>query len=254
VTDLDACFEGGVEPELITFLSENGNGIRDLAKVHAKVVVNDAAALIGSANFTKQGLGMRDEVGCLIREASLVLKLQRWFDDLFDVADPVDASRIASAAERGRKLAAARANVGPTDERRAQVASAAQRTLGWMIARTVRSTDESLTATFRPAIHELLKQQSPMKVDAICAHVRSRYPDLCEDSEMTPTTKDGHTEPVWRHRVRCANKDLQKEGLISYDAASRTWSRTDARSPKELNYAASSARRRRKANGTQGGP
>jgi hypothetical protein len=114
VTDLDACFEGGVDDDLITFLSANVGRIHDLPRVHAKVVLNRAAALVGSANLTKQGLGERDEMGCLIRDSLLVEQLQIWFEDLCDVAKPVHPAHVVVAATRGRALATARASSGAT--------------------------------------------------------------------------------------------------------------------------------------------
>ena len=55
VTDLDACFGVRADPALVALLEANLSSVRDLDAVHAKVLLSDGAALMGSANFTSPG-------------------------------------------------------------------------------------------------------------------------------------------------------------------------------------------------------
>lgn len=155
VTDLDACFEGNVDAELVAFLSTNVDRVHDLPGVHAKVVLNDGAALVGSANLTGQGLGARDELSCLIREPMLVEKLQQWFEDLFGVATPVDLLRIETAANRGRLLAGARASVETATKTGVRGVNRARRTLGWLGSKSEKARGESPTVASGSTVFEI---------------------------------------------------------------------------------------------------
>lgn len=132
ITDLEACCEAESGDRLQRFLSGNLDSIRHIPGVHAKVILTEGGVLFGSANLTRRGFTSRDELGCLIMDPSLVAPVRDWFERLWCVGEPADASRIASAGERGRALAAARAAAASTGVRTSRRTRVAGRSLGWM--------------------------------------------------------------------------------------------------------------------------
>lgn len=132
VTDLDACCETGCEDALLHFLQENEGRIRHVAEVHAKIVLTDSGVIFGSANLTAHALRVRQEVGCLILDPVLSQPVRNWFEDLWTIGERVDQSRIEAVAERGEKLATARASVLRPNGVDGHRSEAVRRTLGWM--------------------------------------------------------------------------------------------------------------------------
>lgn len=87
LTDAEELLKGkhaSQRPEWVRFLAEYREQVRHCRWLHAKVVAGDAAALVGSANLTKRGMGGRQEVGVLVDEPTLVGELHAWFDGLWE--------------------------------------------------------------------------------------------------------------------------------------------------------------------------
>lgn len=76
------------------FLIEHRNHVRHVTDLHAKVVIGDDRALIGSANFTKKGLTGRTEMSVLFEQADAVDELTEWFQTLWSVYDPPEIDRV----------------------------------------------------------------------------------------------------------------------------------------------------------------
>lgn len=129
VTDLNACFEKGGDHDLIRFVSENRDFVRDVTGVHAKVISTDGAVLLGSANLTASGFASRDEMGCLILDVALIGSIRAWFNGLWKIGAPVTESEIKSLQQRITNRVAP-----PPADRAGQKRSRrnARRTLGWM--------------------------------------------------------------------------------------------------------------------------
>ena len=105
ITDLDAC---GVGDELKDFLYRHKDRIRSVRGVHAKVVLGDNSALLGSANLTRNGLCRRFEMACEIHDGEQLEELRAWFDDLWKRgAKAIDGERIEQARERTSRSKAA---------------------------------------------------------------------------------------------------------------------------------------------------
>ena len=55
--------------------------------LHGKMYLTGTAGVVGSSNFTKNGLGGSDrpnlEINLAVTEAELLAELQEWFDDLW---------------------------------------------------------------------------------------------------------------------------------------------------------------------------
>jgi len=70
--------------EVIRFLADSGDRVRHWPGLHAKVIVGDDAALVGSANLTEAGLGQRQEMAVRLDAPALLEKLRAWFMDLWE--------------------------------------------------------------------------------------------------------------------------------------------------------------------------
>ena len=65
------------------FILNNLLNIHHYKDIHAKVIVADDRAFIGSSNLTDKGITGRVEMSLLIEEKEQVCELQRWFKDLW---------------------------------------------------------------------------------------------------------------------------------------------------------------------------
>ena len=78
-------------PKAWQFIRENLDCIHHCPAVHAKVVVGQGLAMLGSANLTNAGILGRTEMGILIDDPELVAELTRWFDTLWTQTHPPTA-------------------------------------------------------------------------------------------------------------------------------------------------------------------
>ena len=72
------------------FILNNLSTIHHYKDIHAKVIVSDDNAFIGSSNFTNKGIKERGEMAVLIEEKKQVVELQKWFCDLWDESEAVN--------------------------------------------------------------------------------------------------------------------------------------------------------------------
>lgn len=72
------------------FILNNLSTIHHYKDIHAKVIVSDDKAFIGSSNFTNKGIRERVEMAVLIEEKEQVIKLQKWFCDLWAESESVN--------------------------------------------------------------------------------------------------------------------------------------------------------------------
>lgn len=76
----------------ITMHPERVHHYRDL---HAKVIIAEEKAVVGSANFTEKGITRRIEMCVLFQKTSEVAELRVWFDTLWQRCAPVDSDALA---------------------------------------------------------------------------------------------------------------------------------------------------------------
>jgi len=72
--------------EAIEFIREHHDRIRSYNRLHAKVVIGNELAMLGSANFPKMGLREREEVAVLIDDSPIIQELQDWFNGIWNRA------------------------------------------------------------------------------------------------------------------------------------------------------------------------
>lgn len=101
---------GGCNPAVIRELIARGLQIRALGSLHAKVYLGATAAVLGSANASKDGLGLCDdgsgwnEACALIDDPDAIAQLVDWFDGLWeraaDLSNPQVAQILLERADR----------------------------------------------------------------------------------------------------------------------------------------------------------
>ena len=82
-----------------SFLIDHRDQVRHVNNLHAKVVLGNDQALIGSANFTTKGLTGRTEMSVLLDEQETIDELTDWFETVWTVYDPPEIDRVKSYIE-----------------------------------------------------------------------------------------------------------------------------------------------------------
>lgn len=80
--------------EVHEFLVRNNDHVRHVTDLHAKIVISNSRALIGSANFTTKGLTGRTEMSVLINEKDKLDELTQWYEKLWSIYQPPDTEKI----------------------------------------------------------------------------------------------------------------------------------------------------------------
>lgn len=75
-------------PRAWQFIRDNIELIHHCPAVHAKAVISDSLAMMGSANLTQHGILGRTEMGILLNYPQLVAEMGAWFDGLWKQTAP----------------------------------------------------------------------------------------------------------------------------------------------------------------------
>lgn len=75
-------------PRAWAFIREHLSLIHHCPALHAKAVISDSLAMMGSANLTNHGILGRTEMGILLDDPRMVAELGVWFDDLWHSTAP----------------------------------------------------------------------------------------------------------------------------------------------------------------------
>lgn len=93
ITDVEAwagTFGGSSRQEIQKLVESNRERIHNIQDIHAKVVISDNSAIVGSANLTEKGVTRRREMGVQFEEQDLIEELQDWFFHLWSKSSPID--------------------------------------------------------------------------------------------------------------------------------------------------------------------
>lgn len=71
---------------IINFINENPEKIKHISDIHAKVLISEHSAFLGSANFTDKGICQRTEMSVSFSEVEKVQEIKSWFESLWEVA------------------------------------------------------------------------------------------------------------------------------------------------------------------------
>jgi len=76
------------------FVARHHDRIHDVRDLHAKAVVGETGALVGSANLTRMGVSGRDELAVRFDEPERIAELCGWFDELWEEGSRVKLDEI----------------------------------------------------------------------------------------------------------------------------------------------------------------
>ena len=93
ITDIEAwvgTFGGSSRQNIQELVEANQERIHHFLDVHAKVVISDTSAVVGSANLTEKGVTGRTEVGIQFEDQDLIEELRDWFLRLWSESSSID--------------------------------------------------------------------------------------------------------------------------------------------------------------------
>ncbi len=148
LTDMEAWLDSCPASERETireFVARHHERIRDVRNLHAKAVIGETGALVGSANLTRTGLGGRDELGVRFDEPERIAELREWFDELWNESsaaklDAVD-ERIQTSSPVPSSASGSSATPIPSESRRISASISANKPVEPK-SKTVESVDE----------------------------------------------------------------------------------------------------------------
>ncbi|MBC3809615.1 phospholipase D family protein [Undibacterium seohonense] len=122
---------GGTNPNPVRILRDNDAvQIHNSSSLHAKVLLTDTVAIIGSANFSTNGLHYEGdeldgwlEAGILTDDRDVLEQVAAWFSTLWNSSLPVDESDLLAASAAWESSRTNRA-AGPTKKSFAQLRKA----------------------------------------------------------------------------------------------------------------------------------
>ncbi len=103
---------GGTNPQVIRRLAEMNNvEVMQLDTLHAKVVAADGGAIVSSANFSSNGLGLEGAVSAAWLEAGVFIsrslpafhEITQWFSQLWSRSVPITESDLIAAEDAWAK-------------------------------------------------------------------------------------------------------------------------------------------------------
>ncbi|MCZ7385867.1 MAG: phospholipase D-like domain-containing protein [Candidatus Methanoperedens sp.] len=97
VTDVEAWIishNPKARQDIKNFIKKNFSNIHHYKNIHAKVIVTDNMAFMGSSNFTIKGITRRVEMSVLIEEKEQIDELKKWFRGLWDESKCVEHQEL----------------------------------------------------------------------------------------------------------------------------------------------------------------
>lgn len=104
---------------IVEFIRAHSDVIHDCRNLHAKLLVGDSDAFLGSANLTDAGLNRNAELGVHFQDTDEIAELRTWFDELWSETETTDISQLKTYTEETDGISATRStaslsNTGPS--------------------------------------------------------------------------------------------------------------------------------------------
>lgn len=169
LTDMEAWLDNYRTSERETireFVARYHERIRDVRNLHAKAVIGETGALVGSTNLTRTGLGGRDELGVRFDEPERIAELREWFEGLWNESSPakLDAidERIQTSSPVPSNAGGSSATSIPSESRRV---SASLTTSGRSNRQTSENADVANEDAHRRLVERVGKARSRSWID-----------------------------------------------------------------------------------------
>lgn len=112
---------GATNPRVIeNLMASPGYEVRQHDSLHAKVIVGDRQAIVGSADCSSNGLNFEgdeligwEEAGILTEDELQILRIKKWFDAMWDDAEYISPDDIKYAMQKWNDKRAIRSNLSP---------------------------------------------------------------------------------------------------------------------------------------------
>ena len=193
-----------------------------LPNLHAKVFVADEqAAIVTSGNLTRSALDRNFEYGVLLDEADMVRTVREDMLAFIRLGSRVEANTIVELSPLEEELRHARTDmmnsVAPSAKRKfRELLRQAKPTFASM-----HVGSRSAHMVFGDAIKFVL-ERGPQTTKIIQKEVKELMPDLCDDSEYF-IVKGERYGRTWKRRMRHAQLNLKRKGVVVYNASTKTW-------------------------------
>ena len=227
--DPDAVSSSTLDIAALHHLAEASPSARLIAlpNLHAKVfIADDKSAIVTSGNLTRAALDRNIEYGVFVFRQDWVRSIKRDMLSFSRLGSPVGTNTLTKLSELESSLRHARANI--TDS----ALPAARRAFNEAIRQarpilaSIQVGDRSSNAVFGQAIQYVLKDR-PLPTVSIGQQVASLLPTLCDDTQELAINGQRYGK-AWKHRLRNAQQDLKRRGVVTYDSSSRCWALTTA--------------------------
>ncbi len=86
-------------PGIVEFILNHSDLIHHCPNLHAKVVLTDTVAILGSANLTRMGITERVEMSALTEKVEDVEELGVWFETIWRNTSPVERTELQAVVQ-----------------------------------------------------------------------------------------------------------------------------------------------------------
>ena len=198
-----------------------------LPNLHAKVfVADDKSAIVTSGNLTKAALDRNIEYGVLVSRQDWVRTVRNDMLAFSRLGSEVGATTLIELSQLEKSLREARANVTASALPKAKRAFTEAMQRARPLLASAQVGDRSANAVFGEAIQYVLSD-GPLPTVTIAQRVSDLMPTLCDDNQELIINGQRYGK-AWKHRLRNAQQDLKRRGVVTYNTSTKEWALTTA--------------------------
>jgi len=184
-----------------------------LPGLHAKVFIADEKkAIITSGNLTRAGIEKNYEYGVVIADKKTVARICEDMESYINAGTSVSKDKLREIEKTAAPLLQSRKSLPPTKKERELRQLLAEAQVG----------PRTANAIFSDAICQILADGVPRTTRTLNKEIKNLLPDLCDDSEHLAVNGERYGKK-YKHRVRNAQVNLKRRGMIHYDEKEKTW-------------------------------
>lgn len=210
---------------LLCLLDEIPHGsVTHLPKLHAKVyVIDDACAVVTSANLTDGGLSYNYEYGLYLKDPPLVRRVRADAEGYAALGADVSKQALIDLRPTADELADLQKRVQRDISPELKRALSTQSRLAHLKVLRIRASGKTTHGIFADTLMYLLGH-GPQRTVQLHRLIQRIHPDLCDDT-VDRVISGVHFGKKWKHYVRTAQQHLKRRGMIAYSDG--CWRRTD---------------------------
>lgn len=225
--DADAVSSSTLDIAALRFLAEASPYARLIAlpNLHAKVfLADDKSAIVTSGNLTKAALDRNFEYGVMVFRQDWVTAIRNDMLTFSRLGSEVGTATLLELSNLEKSLREARVDVANSALPSAKRAFSAVMRRARPILASAQVGVRSANAVFGEAIQYVLAD-GPLPTVTIAQRVSSLMPTLCDDNQELMINGQRYGK-AWKHRLRNAQQDLKRRGVVTYSTSSKDWALT----------------------------